>query len=255
MRFGIIVFPGSNCDHDCKYAVELLGHTAEYLWYADRQSLADFDCVIIPGGFSYGDYLRAGALARFAPMMEEVQIFANAGGLVIGICNGFQILLEAGLLPGAMQKNRSLKFQCEYRSMRVENNATPFTNKMEKGEVIVLPIAHGEGNYYLDPEGIERLEARGQILLRYSTSDGEVIDAANPNGSVCNIAGVANERKNVFGLMPHPERAVDPRLGNGCTDGQKIFASMIAACTASFTATAAEQCVCDQDADCCKSTK
>lgn len=250
MRFGIIVFPGSNCDHDCKYAVELLGHTAEYLWYADRTPLADFDCVIIPGGFSYGDYLRAGALARFAPMMDEVRIFANAGGLVIGICNGFQILLEAGLLPGAMQKNRSLKFQCEYRYMRVENHETPFTNQMRKGDVILLPIAHGEGNYYLDTEGIQRLEANGQILLRYSTADGEVTDASNPNGSVSNIAGVANERKNVFGLMPHPERAVDTRLGNGCTDGRKIFASMIAACTESLM-TAKSCCERGQGTGCC----
>jgi phosphoribosylformylglycinamidine synthase len=165
-------------------------------------------------------------------MMEEVKTFAEAGGLVIGVCNGFQILLEAGLLPGAMQKNNSLKFQCEYSSMRVENNETPFTNQMQKGEVILLPIAHGEGNYYLDPAEVQQLEANGQILLRYCTADGEVNDLANPNGSVSNIAGIANERKNVFGLMPHPERAVDARLGNGCTDGRKVFASMIEACMA-----------------------
>lgn len=230
MRFGIIVFPGSNCDHDCKYAVELLGHEAEYLWYAEKSPLAPFDCIIIPGGFSYGDYLRAGAIARFAPMMEEVQKFAEAGGLVIGICNGFQILLEAGLLPGAMQKNRTLKFQCDYRTLRVENADTPFTNVMREGDVISLPIAHGEGNYYLDPEGVKRLQMNGQILFRYTDAAGVITDAANPNGSVENIAGIANEQKNVFGLMPHPERAVDPRLGNGCTDGQKIFASIIAAC-------------------------
>lgn len=230
MKAAIIVFPGSNCDHDCKYAVELLGHEAEYLWHADNHSLDGFDLVIIPGGFSYGDYLRAGALARFANMMEGVQRFAAKGGFVIGICNGFQILLEAGLLPGAMQKNRSLKFQCEYRPMRVENTATPFTNQMKEGEVILLPIAHGEGNYYIDPEGFKKLETNGQVLLRYTTADGEVSDEANPNGSVSNIAGITNDKKNIFGLMPHPERAVDARLGNGCTDGKKIFASILAAC-------------------------
>ncbi|AZR74234.1 phosphoribosylformylglycinamidine synthase I [Anoxybacter fermentans] len=228
MHFGIIVFPGSNCDHDCKYAVEFMGHTAEYLWHADRVSLDRFDCIIIPGGFSYGDYLRAGAIARFAPIMEEVQKFARKGGLVIGICNGFQILLEAGLLPGAMQKNRSLKFQCEYIYLRVENADTPFTNQMRKGEVIQLPIAHGEGNYYLNPEEIAKLEANGQILLRYATPEGEVTDEVNPNGSISNIAGIVNESKNIFGLMPHPERAVDDRLGNGCIDGRKIFNSIIA---------------------------
>ncbi len=227
MRFGIIVFPGSNCDHDCKYAVEYLGHTAEYLWHADHQDLTDYDCIIIPGGFSYGDYLRAGAIARFANMMEQVRKFAEKSGLVIGICNGFQILLEAGLLPGAMQKNCSLKFQCEYRSMVIENADTPFTNTLDKGEVIQLPIAHGEGNYYIDPEGLSNLEANGQVLLRYTTPTGEVTDRANPNGSVSNIAGICNEERNIFGLMPHPERAVDSRLGNGCVDGRKILESII----------------------------
>lgn len=231
MRFGIIVFPGSNCDHDCKYAVELMGHTAEYLWHAGERSLEDFDAIIVPGGFSYGDYLRAGALARFANMMDAVQEFANQGGLVIGICNGFQILLEAGLLPGAMQKNRSLKFQCEYRHMKVANADTPFTNQMKKDEVILLPIAHGEGNYYIDAEKAAELEANGQILLQYCSKEGEIANESNPNGSVLNIAGVTNKNKNVFGLMPHPERAVDTRLGNGCVDGQKILASMIAYCT------------------------
>ena len=242
MRFGIIVFPGSNCDHDCKYAVELLGHEAEFLWYAERRTLESYDCIIIPGGFSYGDYLRAGALARFAPMMEEVQQFADAGGLVIGICNGFQILLEAGLLPGAMQKNRSLKFHCEYRYMRVENIDTPFTTQLQPDEVISLPIAHGEGNYYLDPAGIEKLEANGQILFRYTDAEGRVTEDVNPNGSIGNIAGIANARKNVFGLMPHPERAVDPRLGNGCTDGQKIFASIIATCVTTTSRKGESQC-------------
>lgn len=231
MRFGIIVFPGSNCDHDCKYAVELIGHDAEFLWHADSRTLAEYDCIIIPGGFSYGDYLRAGAIARFANMMQAVQIFAENGGLVIGICNGFQILLEAGLLPGAMQKNQSLQFRCAYNRLRTENNDTPFTNQLKAQEIIELPIAHGEGNYYIDPEGLTELQDNGQILFRYISSEGEVNDLANPNGSVDNIAGICNKNKNVFGLMPHPERAVDHRLGNGCIDGRKIFASIIAFCT------------------------
>lgn len=228
MNFGIIVFPGSNCDHDCQYAVELLGHQGDLLWHNQSQDLTRYDCIIIPGGFSYGDYLRAGAIARFAPLMDEVQKFAETGGLVIGICNGFQILLEAGLLPGAMQKNQSLKFQCEYSSMRVENANTPFTNQLNLGQVIELPIAHGEGNYYLDPKELVQLEANGQILLRYTTEAGQAIESANPNGSVANIAGICNPEKNVFGLMPHPERAVDSRLGKGSLDGRKIFASIIA---------------------------
>lgn len=228
MVFGIIVFPGSNCDHDCQYAVELLGQRVDLLWHNEKRDLTKYDCIIIPGGFSYGDYLRAGAIARFAPLMEEVQKYAKNGGLVIGICNGFQILLEAGLLPGAMQKNQSLKFHCEYRPLRVENAKTPFTNQLESGQVIELPIAHGEGNYYIDRQGLAQLEAHGQILLRYVTTDGQVAESANPNGSVANIAGVCNRDKNVFGLMPHPERAVDGRLGNGCLDGRKIFTSIIA---------------------------
>lgn len=231
MHFGIPVFPGSNCDHDCKYAVELLGHTGEFIWHNEKPALDKYDCIIIPGGFTYGDYLRAGAIARFAPIMEAVKEFANDGGLVIGICNGFQVLLEADMLPGAMLKNEVLKFRCEYSYLRVENNETPFTNTLEEGQVIQIPVAHGEGNYYIDPEGLEELEANNQILVRYSTKDGQITDDANFNGSVANIAGIANKGKNVFGLMPHPERAVDERLGNGCTDGRKIFASIIASLT------------------------
>ncbi|ACL70959.1 phosphoribosylformylglycinamidine synthase I [Halothermothrix orenii] len=230
MKFGVIVFPGSNCDRDCYHVTaRVLGEPTEFIWHEDDRSLAGYDCIIIPGGFSYGDYLRAGAIARFAPVMERVKEFARKGGLVIGICNGFQILLEAGLLPGAMHHNAHLNFNCRYVYLRVENNKTPFTGKFNKGDIINLPVAHKEGNYYIDDRGLEELKENNQIILRYATPGGEVIDEANPNGSIGNIAGITNKNHNVFGLMPHPERASETILGNGSDDGLKIFQSILKA--------------------------
>ncbi|MDN5347820.1 MAG: phosphoribosylformylglycinamidine synthase subunit PurQ / glutaminase [Clostridia bacterium] len=225
MQFGVIVFPGSNCDHDVYHAVgAVLGQPVEYIWHAEK-SLRGFDCIILPGGFSYGDYLRAGAIARFANIMPAVVDFARRGGLVLGICNGFQILLEAGLLPGAMRKNDCLQFRCQDVYLKVENNHLPFTLKFKGGEVIRLPIAHGEGNYFADPATLAELEENGQVVFRYCTPAGEVTAAANPNGSVANIAGIVNREGNVLGLMPHPERAAEEILGN--TDGLKLLASIV----------------------------
>lgn len=227
MRFGVIVFPGSNCDSDCYYALrDAVGVDVEYVWHQER-SLNGLDAVVLPGGFSYGDYLRAGAIARFAPVMQAVDEFAGRGGLVIGICNGFQILCEAGLLPGALVRNTSLRFRCERVAVRVERSDTPFTLACMAHEVLRLPIAHGEGRYYAPADLLERLEANGQVALRYCSLDGEVTPAANPNGSVNHIAGVLNERGNVLGMMPHPERSVEEVLGG--VDGRKIFESMVAA--------------------------
>ncbi len=227
MRFAVIVFPGSNCDVDAYHAVrDALGEEAEYVWHEERD-LGRFDCVILPGGFSYGDYLRPGAIARFAPVMEAVRAFAAAGGPVIGICNGFQILCEAGLLPGALRRNADLRFHCEFVHLRVESTRTPFTAACRRGEVLAIPIAHGDGNYYVDPDTLARMEERGQVVFRYCTPDGRVTPEANPNGSVANIAGVCNEAGNVVGMMPHPERAVAEILGG--TDGLKIFRSIVAA--------------------------
>jgi phosphoribosylformylglycinamidine synthase subunit PurQ / glutaminase len=225
MKFGVVVFPGSNCDADCYHAVKDLGHEVEYIWHKDTD-LKGSECIIIPGGFSYGDYLRSGAIARFSPVMDKVIEFANQGGLVIGICNGFQILLECGLLPGAMLRNNCLKFRCADSWLRVENTDTPFSNLLEKGQVIRVPVAHGEGNYYIDAEGLKTLEETGRIVFRYSTSDGEITQEANPNGSVHNIAGIVNEQGNVLGMMPHPERCIDELLGG--TDGKLIFQSIVA---------------------------
>lgn len=216
MKFGVVVFPGSNCDGDAKHAVEHLGHQCEMLWHSDK-SLKDVDCVILPGGFSYGDYLRAGAIARFAPIMEEVVNFAHRGGLVIGICNGFQILTEIGLLPGVLVKNQNLKFNCDFSEIKVENSNTPFTNQTREGEILNIPIANGEGNYLIDEEGLAQLKANKQIVFSYH--------GKNPNGSVENIAGIVNKEGNVLGMMPHPERAVESCLGS--TDGSKIFESII----------------------------
>ena len=205
MKFAVIVFPGSNCDHDAYHAAkDVLGQDAEYIWHKDTD-LKGADVVILPGGFAHGDYLRTGAMARFSPIMREVQAFAARGGPVLGICNGFQVLLEAGLLPGAMLRNRDLKFHCEHVHIRVEQTDTPFTLACQRGQVLRIPIAHGEGNYFADPDVIARLEANRQIIFRYTSDAGQVIDASNPNGSAAAIAGLCNEARNVVGLMPHPE--------------------------------------------------
>ncbi len=224
MRFGVIVFPGSNCDQDCRDVTEgILKEPTTFIWHQEQQ-LPDVDVLIIPGGFSYGDYLRAGAIARFSPVMKGVVNFASRGGYILGICNGFQILVEAGLLPGGFRQNRSLKFICKTVSVRVENNRTPFTSLYERGQVLALPIAHAEGNYYIDDAGLARLKERNQVILRYSTPEGTLSDDANPNGSVDHIAGICNEAGNILGMMPHPERVAESILGG--TDGLKLFESL-----------------------------
>ena len=225
MTFGIVVFPGSNCDHDAYHAAKhVLGQDAEFIWHKD-QDLKGADVVILPGGFSYGDYLRTGAIARFSPIMQSVRAFADLGGPVLGICNGFQILLEAGLIPGAMLRNRSVKFQCEQVHVRVEQVDTPFTGACRQGEVLRMPIAHGEGNYFAPPDVIARLEANRQVIFRYTDAAGQVTDEANPNGSAAAIAGLCNEARNVVGLMPHPERASESALGSA--DGLRVLASAV----------------------------
>lgn len=225
VRFAVVVFPGSNCDADCYHAVgNVLGQPVEYVWHGTTD-LSGFDCVILPGGFSYGDYLRTGAIARFSPVMDEVARFVERGGLVIGICNGFQILLEAGLLPGAMLRNESLQFRCHYVRVRVENNQTPFTRRCRPGQVLRIPIAHAEGNYTADQEVLEEWERTGRVVFRYVDDRGEPTPEANPNGSVNNIAGVLNAAGNVVGLMPHPERCMEDLLGSA--DGRLIFESII----------------------------
>ena len=227
MRFGIVVFPGSNCDHDCYHVCRhVLGREARFVWHKEER-LPPLDCVILPGGFSYGDYLRPGAVARFSPVMAAVRAFAEAGGLVLGICNGFQVLLEAGLLPGAMLRNRTLKFVCRDVHVRVENGATPFTRGIAAGEVLRLPVAHADGCYYADEATMETLEAEGRIVFRYAEADGRVTDRANPNGSRGNVAGIVNARGNVLGMMPHPERCAESVLGN--EDGRRIFAALLEA--------------------------
>jgi phosphoribosylformylglycinamidine synthase I len=225
MKFGIIQFPGSNCDQDAYHALaDVLGQPTRFIWHKDA-ALGDVECVVVPGGFSYGDYLRTGAIARFAPAMKAVIEHAKSGGLVLGICNGFQILCEAHLLPGALIRNRSLKFICEYAHLRVETANSPFTNAGKKGQMLRMPIAHGEGSYFAEPQVIEQLRSDYRILVRYCTKDGDVTDAANPNGSLDNIAGICNEARNVFGLMPHPERACEKLLGS--EDGRVIFDSIL----------------------------
>jgi phosphoribosylformylglycinamidine synthase subunit PurQ / glutaminase len=229
MRFAIVVFPGSNCDEDAYRAVkDVLGQPAEYIWHKETD-LRGADVVILPGGFAHGDYLRTGAMARFSPIMPEVQAFAARGGPVLGICNGFQVLLEAGLLPGAMLRNRNLKFVCEHVHIRVEQTDTPLTAACRRGQVLRIPIAHGEGNYFAEPDVIARLEANRQIVFRYTDEAGVVRDTANPNGSVAAIAGLCNEARNIVGLMPHPERACESALGS--SDGLVIFESVVAAIT------------------------
>jgi phosphoribosylformylglycinamidine synthase len=227
MRFAVVVFPGSNGDEDAYHAVrEVLGQQAEYVWHKDID-LKGADVVILPGGFAHGDYLRTGAMARFSPVMREVERFAARGGPVLGICNGFQVLLEAGLLPGAMLRNHQLKFRCEHVHVRVEQTDTPFTFGCRPGRVLRIPIAHGEGNYFAGTDVIARLEANRQVVFRYTDAAGEVSDQANPNGSAAAIAGLCNEARNVVGLMPHPERACESVLGSA--DGLVMFESVVAA--------------------------
>jgi phosphoribosylformylglycinamidine synthase len=225
MKFAVIVFPGSNCDQDAYHAAgSVLGEQAEYIWHKDTD-LKGADAVILPGGFAHGDYLRTGAMARFSPVMREVQRFAERGGPVLGICNGFQVLLEAGLLPGAMLRNRGLKFRCEHVHVRVEQTDTPFTGACRPGQVLRIPIAHGEGNYFAEPDVIAQLEKNRQVVFRYTDAAGEERDDANPNGSAAAIAGLCNEGRNVVGLMPHPERACESALGSA--DGLIVFQSVV----------------------------
>jgi phosphoribosylformylglycinamidine synthase I len=225
MKFAVLRFPGSNCDQDCVHALNAIsGASADYVWHKDT-SLAGFDAVVVPGGFSYGDYLRCGAIARFSPIMKAVKEFAASGAPVIGICNGFQILCESGLLPGALVRNRRLHFVCEHVRLRVELHDSVFTKATRTGQILNIPIAHGEGCYFADDETLAELNAHGQVLLRYCDEQGTTSDAANPNGSRENIAGIRNRAGNVFGLMPHPERACDPLLGS--TDGLHIFQSIL----------------------------
>jgi phosphoribosylformylglycinamidine synthase subunit PurQ / glutaminase len=212
MKFGVVVFPGSNCDADCHHVIkEVLKQPVEYVWHKETK-LENFDCLIIPGGFSYGDYLRCGAIARFSPIMDSVIKFANDGGLVIGICNGFQVLLEAGLLPGAMLRNKNLHFICKYVDLKVESTDSPFSSDYKKDQIVRIPIAHNEGNYYIDEKGLTELKQNDQIIFRYKD---------NPNGAVDDIAGIVNKNRNVLGMMPHPERSSEEELGS--TDGKLIF--------------------------------
>jgi phosphoribosylformylglycinamidine synthase subunit PurQ / glutaminase len=229
VRFAVIVFPGSNCDHDAYHAAKhVMGQEARFVWHKEAE-LGEADVVIVPGGFSYGDYLRAGAVARFSPVMQDVVRFANDGGLVIGICNGFQVLCEAGLLPGALMRNESLRFGCKDTFLRVENASTPFSHRTHQGQVLRIPVAHGEGNYVADEETLDRLEANGQVVFRYCDARGNVTPESNPNGSVRNIAGIVNEQRNVLGMMPHPERCVELLLARagGSDHGRLVFESII----------------------------
>ena len=229
MKFAVVVFPGSNCDHDAYHAAKhVLGQDAEFIWHKDT-SLQGADVVVLPGGFAHGDYLRTGAIARFSPIMREVNRFVDEGGPVLGICNGFQVLLEAGLLPGAMLRNRSVQFRCEHVFVKVEQTDTPFTMASRAGQVLRIPIAHGEGNYYAEADVVDRLEKNRQVIFRYTTAAGDVTDDANPNGSVNNIAGLCNQTRNVVGLMPHPERACELSLGSA--DGLVLFESVLKAVT------------------------
>jgi phosphoribosylformylglycinamidine synthase len=226
MNFAVLQFPASNCDQDAVHALRLLGHSARLVWHKDP-TLGDTDAVIVPGGFSYGDYLRCGAIARFSPVMQAVKQFADNGGMVLGICNGFQVLTEAGLLPGALIRNRDLQFHCEFIHLKTLTADSPFTQKIPAGRLLRLPIAHGEGCYFADEETLAQLRANRQILWQYCDAAGHVTDAANPNGALHNIAGICNERRNVAGLMPHPERACERILGSD--DGNWIFEGIIAA--------------------------
>jgi phosphoribosylformylglycinamidine synthase subunit PurQ / glutaminase len=227
MKFGVLVFPGSNCDHDTYNVVSEIAHQpVTFLWH-DSPSLENCDAILVPGGFAYGDYLRTGAIARFSPVMQSVKKFASDGGLVLGICNGFQILAEAGLLPGALMRNAGLKYICKQVYLRTETTDTPFTQTLKKGEVVKIPIGHMEGNYFCDPTTLADLERKDRIVFRYSTAEGKITPEANPNGSLGNIAGILNEGRNVLGMMPHPDRSSETLLGSA--DGFKIFASMVVA--------------------------
>jgi phosphoribosylformylglycinamidine synthase len=227
MKFGVLVFPGSNCDHDTYNVIaEIARQPATFLWH-DSEDLQGVDAVLVPGGFAYGDYLRTGAIARFSPVMQAVQKFASGGGLVLGICNGFQILTEAGLLPGALMRNAGLKYICKQVHLRVETADSPFTNQLRKGEVLQIPIGHMEGNYFCTAEDLRELEAEDRIAFRYATAAGDVTAEANPNGSLSNIAGILNAGRNVLGMMPHPDRSSEKLLGS--SDGWKVFASMVGA--------------------------
>ena len=233
MKFAVVVFPGSNCDADTYHVIQnVLEQPVEYVWHATagKQALDGYDCVVLPGGFAYGDYLRVGAIAAISPVMEAVAAHAEKGGLVLGICNGFQILLEAGLLPGAILRNQSLEFRAQWVHLRVENAQTPFTREYEPGRVLRLPIAHGDGNYFADPETLAALEEHGQVLFRYCDAAGNVTAESNPNGSFNNIAGIRNRRGNVMGLMPHPERCSEAILGS--SDGFGMFKSLAGALVA-----------------------
>ena len=236
MKFGVVVFPGSNCDHDAFYAVgNVLHRPVEFIWHQSHD-LANCDAVILPGGFAYGDYLRTGAIARFSPVMKSIEKFATSGGMVLGICNGFQILLEAGLLPGAMIRNSGLRFICRHVFIRVEETDTPFTNSATQGQILKMPIAHSDGNYICDESTYADLQRNRQIVFRYTTPDGSADAAGNPNGSLHNIAGICNRERNVAGLMPHPERAVEAALGS--SDGLVILQSMVEALVGAARATA-----------------
>jgi len=225
VKFGVIQFPGSTCDYDCFYALrDVLKVQVDFVWYRET-NLESYNGIILPGGFSYGDYLRVGAIARFSPIMKAVKKYSNDGGLVLGICNGFQILLEADLLPGVLIKNNCLHFLCRYLYLKVENNSTPYTHLCEKGQVLKIPIAHGEGNYYVDKNTLRELIKNDQIVLRYCDAKGEITPEANPNGSIYNIAAVCNKGGNVLGMMPHPERCVEDCLGS--SDGKYIFNSIL----------------------------
>ncbi len=225
LRFGIIVFPGSNCDHDAYHvAKHVFGQQARFIWHKETH-LGDVDVVLVPGGFSYGDYLRAGAIARFSPIMRDVVRFAEEGGLVMGICNGFQVLCESGLLPGALLRNASLRFACRWTHLRTEATETPFTGALHEGQVLRIPIAHGEGNYFAEDAVLDRLEANGQVVFRYCDAAGNVTPEANPNGSARNIAGIVNAGRNVLGMMPHPERCAEAVLGSA--DGAYVFRSLV----------------------------
>jgi phosphoribosylformylglycinamidine synthase subunit PurQ / glutaminase len=236
MKFGVVVFPGSNCDHDAFHAIgHVLHKPVEFIWH-QSEDLHQCDAVILPGGFSYGDYLRTGAIARFSPVMKSVEKFARGGGLVLGICNGFQILLEAGLLPGAMMRNVGLRFVCKHVHIRVEETNSPFTCAAQKGQILTIPIAHRDGNYTCDEKTLKELERGNEVLFRYTTAGGKYDTAGNPNGSTENIAGICNRERNVAGLMPHPERAVEQVLDSN--DGLVIFQSMIQALVGAAKATA-----------------
>ncbi|MFC1919455.1 phosphoribosylformylglycinamidine synthase subunit PurQ [Chloroflexota bacterium] len=227
MRFGIVVFPGTWSDRDCYYALStILGQHVSYIWHKETD-LSGFDCIILPGGFSYGDYLRPGAIARFSPVMQAVADFANKGGFIFGICNGFQVLCEAGLLPGALLSNNHLQFRCQWTNLRVENNQIPYSSTCTYGQVLRIPISHYDGNYYADDSTLGILEQEDRVVFRYCTDNGDITDEANPNGSLHNIAGIVNESGNVLGMMPHPERAVENLLGG--TDGRLLFQSLIEA--------------------------